>query len=241
LTTIVIDVNEPKEFDTIFMAIGARIKREQIKSEEDEVRVGDFTSEDRMWIVERKTAEDYYNSLLVDKRFFEQMVKISAYPHPYLIIEGNFQKILEKTQAKAYMLSTLVKIQFKLGVRVLYSPNRYWTCKLVTWIDKYSREDSTFEIPVRRNAAKLSVPQRILIQIPGIGKGLAEKLLVRFGNPRNVFNATPEELLEVKGVSIKTIESIFNVCGRKVSIDKNYAKRLKRKYERSSKKTELNL
>ncbi|MBF0390195.1 MAG: DNA-protecting protein DprA [Desulfamplus sp.] len=50
----------------------------------------------------------------------------------------------------------------------------------------------------------------ILKNIPGVGNILFRRLIKRFGSPEAVFSATKDELIEIKGMSSKALDSILD-------------------------------
>ncbi|PCN50813.1 hypothetical protein B6U99_02625 [Candidatus Geothermarchaeota archaeon ex4572_27] len=51
----------------------------------------------------------------------------------------------------------------------------------------------------------------ILEGLPDVGPKLAEKLLLRFGTLRNVFNASLHQLQDVEGIGEKKAEEIYRI------------------------------
>lgn len=68
-----------------------------------------------------------------------------------------------------------------------------------------------YEVPLRAGKPKEHPPiARYLIEgLPLIGPSMANALLSHFGSAHAVFNATVEELVQVKGVGKLTAEKMF--------------------------------
>ena len=52
------------------------------------------------------------------------------------------------------------------------------------------------------------LPWFILKYVPGIGNHLYKRLIERFGSPEHVFDASPDKLLEVEGITPRLIAAL---------------------------------
>lgn len=184
-------------------------KIEKIK--EDAEDCGDFTNEDRTFIIERKEVSDFLNSLM-SKRLFNQIKKMQLLKNPILIVEGDFKQLCrDNDRQENYMLSTLMEIKFRTGVDVLLTQDLMQTLKFVRVIDKHSRGNisEVREVFLRFKDPNPSVA--FLSSLPGVGASLAKRLIEYFGSPRNVLNASKEMLMEVPGIGEGKADKILGV------------------------------
>ncbi len=162
--------------------------------------------------VERKTAEDFVNSL-VDGRLFDQIDRLKqAYSKPLLVIEGN-PGYLGRLHENA-IRGALSHIMLTSGVPVYFSRNLSDTSKTLALIAR--REQLELNKPVKAKQGKKAVTlkdyQRMVIEsLPGIGPKLAVELLERFGNVQEVLNADVKQLMTVPGLGKKKAEEIRRV------------------------------
>ncbi|MCK4432780.1 MAG: DEAD/DEAH box helicase, partial [Methanomicrobia archaeon] len=81
-------------------------------------------------------------------------------------------------------------------------------------IAKREQQKEKKDIPIRGNKRIMDMKenQRYIIEgLPHVSATLAERLLNYFGSVKNVFTASKEELMKVKGIGEKTAEEIIRV------------------------------
>jgi Fanconi anemia group M protein len=151
-----------------------------IKIEKAQLPVGDYiVSEDT--VIERKKVEDFISSLL-DGRLFEQC------------------KALRDNQA---IHGAVVSIILGWKIPILMARDSEEVAMYLASFAKREQVESRKNIRVRGQKEQdlLSKIQEFVVAgIPGINNVLARRLLERFETIENIFLATEEDLLSVKGV-----------------------------------------
>jgi Fanconi anemia group M protein len=203
---IIIDSHEKKA--QVLAKSYFNFKIEKIK--EDDGDCGDFTNEDKTFIVERKEVKDFLNSIM-DKSMFNQIRKMQLMKNPILIVEGDLEQLCrENKHQKNYILSTLFEIMFRCGLMVILTKDLIQTLEFLMFIDKHSRGDIK---EVREVFLRFKLPnpkEVVLASIPGVGPRLAKRLMEYFGSPRNVLNASKEMLMEVPGIGEGKADKILD-------------------------------
>ncbi len=151
--------------------------------------------------VERKSAEDFVQSIIAN-RLFDQVARLKrSVPRPLLIVEGNPYMTAHKIQdcaIRGAVLSVLVSWQ----VPVMFSKSREDTVALLLMA---ARQDTAAiaQLTATKNyrPKKLRSRQLFFLQgIPDVGSVLAARLLKKFGSLKAVINATEEKLKQVEGI-----------------------------------------
>jgi DNA excision repair protein ERCC-4 len=185
----------------------------------DNLSVADYVLSDEVGI-ERKNVSDLINSVF-DKRFFDQLNRLSeAYKEPYLLVEGNLDRIKEITSRWKAINAALLSATVDLGIRVIYSSDKKDTAEiLLKMAEKISKKTTHFAINLHEKPKfeNLRDMQLYVIEsFPNIGAKLAEKLLERFGSIENICKASVIELEKVIG-SRKRAEDIYKIIHSKYS------------------------
>ena len=170
---------------------------------------GDYRLSEEV-IVERKSAVDFVASIM-DKRLFEQVAKMKIeYPRPMLLIEGDIYKTRSAIDRKAIAgaMSWLVAIE---DVRIVPVLDPAETSLTLATMARHLQEGLGYKISLRAEKPKTSdLGSKYLLEgSPGIGPGIAEKLFDHFECALDAFNASPQELSQVKGVGIKVAERMY--------------------------------
>jgi len=181
--------------------------------------VGDYLVGD--FVVERKTAEDFVNSL-IDGRLHTQLFQLSANCKlSYLVVVGFITEalMLRRVPRKAY-ISALVGASFKrasIGEQGIVIVNQVETdYDFALFIDRLYHKvinNEYIRIPplgtLRRYGGEDEILIAILSSIPGVGQERARRLLKRFGNIRAIANATVAQLKRIKGIGEETAMTIY--------------------------------
>ncbi len=188
------------------------LARLRIKVEPAQLVVADYiVSEDVA--IERKTTEDFLQSL-VDQRLFRQLKDlIQEYGSPLLIIEGEKLYGLRAISPNA-IRGALASIAVDFRMPILWTKTPVETARLLSIIARREQIERDKEISIKGEKAPLTISEQqeyLLSRLPGINRKLAERLLVHFGSPEHVFAATVDELQEVHGIGKKTAEKIRQI------------------------------
>ncbi|HVY01271.1 MAG TPA: ERCC4 domain-containing protein [Candidatus Nanoarchaeia archaeon] len=167
-----------------------------------QLEVGDYIS--GQYIIERKTMQDLQASL-ISKRIFSQIQSLKLQKNPILIIENKEEWKLNKNAFYGLVLFIV-----KTNIPLIFSNNPKETAK---YIKLFSTEKKQKEFSYRFNkkaGSKEDIAKYVLEGFPGIGRATSEKLLKKFGNLKNIFLASEEELQEVLGKKALEFKKIID-------------------------------
>lgn len=167
--------------------------------------------------VERKSAEDFVQSIIAN-RLFDQIARLKrSVPRPLLIVEGNPYSTAHKMQdcaIRGAVLSVLISWQ----VPVIFSKSREDTVALLLMAARQEISAlSQVAVPKNYRPKRLAGRQLFFLQgIPNVGPVLAARLLKKFGSPKAVINATEQELKQVGGIGGNNAKKIFGYISEQI-------------------------
>lgn len=168
--------------------------------------------------VERKTTNDFINSI-IDKRLFSQIEKIKEnYPKYLLIIEGESIIHHERKIHPNAVFGALASVALDSNFPVVSTKNENETARLLFAIAKREQMGSTTSITIRDAIKPKSENHKqefLVAGLPSINSKTAKKFLKHFGSPIKFFNASLEELKKVEGIGEKKALSIYKLLRRK--------------------------
>jgi Fanconi anemia group M protein len=174
--------------------------------------VGDYVLSDRVG-VERKTAEDFLQSI-VDKRLLEQVLRLKqSFARPVMIIEGKGLYSKRGVHPNA-VRGALASIAVDFGIPVLFSRDEKDTAALLAAILKREKEEGRMEAQIRGDKRVLTLREQqesIIAGLPKVNITLARRLLREFKSVEGVFKAGEEELTKVQGIGKKIAREIRHV------------------------------
>jgi Fanconi anemia group M protein len=172
------------------------------------LEVGDYVLSDRV-VVERKTAEDFVNSI-IDKRLFSQLKNLRKVEKPLLIVEGdNFGRIHENA-----LKGAILSIILDFSIPIIFTKNAEETADLLIKIAEKEQLKEKRAVMVRYGKTTMSLKEQqkfIVESLPDVGGALAERLLKHFKTVERVFTAKEEELMKVEGVGKERAKKIREV------------------------------
>lgn len=179
--------------------------------------LGDFIVSDRV-IIEKKTVPDFVQSI-TDKRLFQQLKAMKDnFEKPILIIEGG--ESLYGYLHPNMIRGALAAVTVDLSIPILWTRDLADTAGLVYWIAKREQIDEKREIVLRNKKVPETIEEQqeyLIASLPDVSTVRAKALLEYFKSPKNVFNASIEELQEVKGIGKKIAEKIRKVIEKEYS------------------------
>ena len=172
--------------------------------------VGDYIVSDRI-CVERKTVEDFENSI-IDNRLFDQMERLKAsFEKPILIIEG--EESCHRLDDNV-ITGAILKLYTDYNVQMLRSDGPAGTADMLS---RFAQREQSGEkrlprvMGIKKAYSTRQWQMLILGAVPGIGPSLAGRLLSHFGTVRNVANADVDSLTEIDKIGSKKAERIYDI------------------------------
>ena len=187
--------------------------REELEVEVKKLKVGDFIISKDV-VVERKTVDDFVNSL-IDRRLFKQADNMQKnYSCPIFIIEGAIEDMFSRNVSDKALWSAIISIMLKNNARFLFTSSFRETAQVLCILAKKEQMDDNKEIALRYKTNKLSLKekQQFFIEgLPGVGPKLAKNLLKEFKSPKGVINAKESDLKKVEKLGPKKIQEIKKI------------------------------
>jgi len=161
--------------------------------------------------VERKNVEDFLSSMLSGRVFNQAYRLIETYPTVIFIVEGDLQTALKSFSKPKSIWGALTSLSIKYGVHVFFTADKKQTAELIKTIARQALKTKPVE-PILRERRKIRTLDELQLYVvsslPGVGLKLADRLLKKFKNVRNVFQASKRDLMLVEGFSKSKIEKI---------------------------------
>ncbi len=168
--------------------------------------------------VERKSVRDLVSSVY-DSRLFYQAARIAAsYAKPYLLVEGDSTEVQKLAKNMKSFYGAIANVTLAYGLRVLYTANVKETAIAIAELLNHARAKPLVRMPSELPPKSKSVPQQqvyVVSSIPGVGRKLAERLLMKYGTPRRVMSLTAGELALTQGIGWKRAERIKEMMDTK--------------------------
>lgn len=169
--------------------------------EPQQLDVGDYVLSSRIG-VERKSVDDFLDSL-IDGKLFKQVSRLrDAYSRPILLLEG--EGLLTKRNINHNAIfGSLVSIIVDFGVPVISTKDALETADMLYTMGRREQREDKKAVAVRGEKTAMSLRERqqfVVEGLPNVSAVLAKRLLDRFGSIKGIVNASDEELQEVAGV-----------------------------------------
>ncbi len=173
-----------------------------------QLSVGDYMINDEI-IIERKTKEDFVQSLL-DGRLFAQCARLRETGMiPLFIVEGNPYKTAHHIAPTA-IKGALLSINLSWQIPVIKSSGKEDTADIIVMAAKQELNTLYFVRKNGKKPKKRQNQQHYFVQgLPGVGPVLAYKLLGHFTTIEKIIRADTATLSEVEGIGKKKAEQLF--------------------------------
>ena len=163
--------------------------------------------------IERKTKEDFLNSI-IDKRLISQLNLLREnFKHPILIIEGteNLYRMREFHPNAVRGMMASIAIDFQ--VPILHTRDYRDTSKLISVIAKrLEKPKKLSSLLLQRKPLTIKEQQEMIVgSFPGIGSEISKNLLKNFKTIKNFINADIKKLKVVERVGKKKAEKILEL------------------------------
>ncbi|MBI4176147.1 MAG: hypothetical protein HY518_03005 [Candidatus Aenigmarchaeota archaeon] len=208
--TIIADSRELQSNVTRFLReLGADVVEKQLAT-------GDYICSDRV-CVERKTIDDFINSL-IDQRVFRQVHGLSeAYERPVLIMEGNPELLYVERNVHANAIrGALASLTIDYQLPTLWTRNSKETAAQIYWIAYREQVKEKRELQLQIRSVKKSMPthrqqEALVAGLPGISGKRARQLLEHYRTPERFFRATEGSLKRLDGFGDKRAKAIKEI------------------------------
>jgi Fanconi anemia group M protein len=208
--TVVADQRETKS------NVVRELDTSDIEVELETLDVGDYVLSDRV-AVERKSVEDFVDTLTGGRSLFEQMGDLSSsYARPLLILEGEQEALYSTGVHKNAVRGALASVVVDYGVPVLFTADEDETAETLAVVARREQEERDREARVHgeKSSATLREQQEYVVSsIADVGPVTARALLKEFGSVEDVMTADEDELQRAEGVGEKTATRIREVVG----------------------------
>ncbi len=168
---------------------------------------GDYVLSERV-AVERKTAEDFVNSI-IERKLFDQLLRLKKfYLKPILIIEGN--GLYGRLSPNA-VRGALATIAVDFGIPIIQTANAEETAEILIAIARREQEGKERAVSPHVGKTKMTLREQqeyVVSAISDIGPVLARNLLEHFQTIERIATASEEELMKVPKIGRKIAKKI---------------------------------
>jgi Fanconi anemia group M protein len=175
--------------------------------------VGDYILSDRV-VVERKTIDDFLQSL-IEGRLLSQATELSRnFPHPLMILEGEVDLYSRRGIHPNAVRGALASLAIDHGISILPSKNEEDTAGILYAIAKREQEDEGRIVALRGEKKPMTLRERqqfVIESLPNVSAVLARRLLEELGSVENVVKAGANELQGIDGIGEGRAEEIKKV------------------------------
>ena len=188
--------------------LGASITLERLES-------GDYAIGDRI-LVERKTVQDFMNTLVERDLFGQIGAMADAVPRPILIIEGEEDLCAVRNIHPNAIRGTLAAITVDMGVALIRTRDAGDTAEMLYVLaQREGSERGERKVHPKKSYRSVREEQEYaLAAFPNVGLKSARLLLEHFGSLKAIVDAEPEELASVHGIGEKTARAIWDLARR---------------------------
>ncbi len=209
---VVFDYREQKIYE-IFKSI-VKENEKTIIPQKSNLSMGDVIINNRI-VIERKSAEDFLNSI-IDGRLFSQLDKlIYTYELPILIVEGNLYDAIKFREIHENVIrGVLSKIVIDYNVPIIWTRDVNDSAQYIYLIARREMEENkkSESIKIMKKSDKLEKQIEVVVSaLPSINVTLAKRILKKFKTIRNLANAKIEQLKSVEGIGDKKAEKIYSI------------------------------
>jgi len=190
------------------------LRQHDAEIREIQLKTGDYRISERV-AVERKAIPDFLQSI-IDQRLFKQMEELAcSYEKPVLILEGNPEGMfLERNMHANTVRGVLSSIAIDYRIPIIWTHNSKETAAQIYWMAYREQVQESRGLQIRCSKKVSSLPQQqefLVAGLPNVSNVLSKRLLGHFGTVRDVYDATPEELMKVEGIGKEKAKKIWDL------------------------------
>ena len=155
------------------------------------------------YAVERKEVHDFIKSLFSGRLLDQASRLVEGYDNAILIVEGDFQSIIEGLSNPRSVWGALATLAFNYRLHVFFTYDSQQTADFLYTLAKREgliKPEGPIVYKKLRSRTSEEMKLAILSSLPGIGPKLAKNMLEHFGSLREVFSASVAELILVDGI-----------------------------------------
>jgi len=188
--------------------LGASITLERLES-------GDYAVGDRI-LVERKTVQDFMNTLIERDLFGQLRAMADAAARPILVIEGEDDLYAVRNIHPNAIRGTLAAITVDMGIALMRTRDADDTAEMLYVLaQREGSERGERKMHPKKSYRSVREEQEYaLAAFPNVGLKSARLLLEHFGSLKAIIDADPEELASVRGIGEKTARGISDLARR---------------------------
>lgn len=165
------------------------------------LEVADYVLSERVG-AERKTAEDFFNSLFGDKKLFGQLYDLkNAYEIPLLLFEGYEQELFTTRNVNPKAIQGILNSIALMRIPIIYTLNAKGTAEIIKSIATKEQTEDTRSFSPHGKRSNMTPSEQLVYSIssiPDIGSNKAINLLDHFKTIKNIVNANGAALAETK-------------------------------------------
>lgn len=180
--------------------------------EPQQLDVGDYIVSPRIG-VERKTVDDFLNSLIEGKLFVQMKNLRATYARPLLLIEGE-GLLTKRNISHNAIFGSFAAIMVDFGIPIITTHTPQETADFLAVMAQREQKEGDRTVSVRgeKTARTISEQQQFLVEgLPNVSAVLAQRLLQHFGSIRSLANASEEELCQINGIGKNIAADILKI------------------------------
>jgi len=203
---IIVDHRESRSPVTRFLSL------KEVEISAQQLDVGDYVLSTRIG-VERKTVDDFLNSLIGGKLFVQMKNLRGAYSRPLLVVEGE-GLLTKRNISHNAIFGSFGSIIVDYGIPIITTHSSQETADFLYVMAQREQKTGNKPVAIRGEkwATSLHEQQQFIVEgLPNISVVLAQRLLRHFGSIRRIANATVEDLCEIQGIGETIAQELIKV------------------------------
>jgi len=188
------------------------LSQKDIIVEPQQLDVGDYIISSRIG-VERKTVDDFLNSLIEGKLFVQMKNLRTTYSRPLLLVEGD-GLLTKRNISHNAIFGSFVSIIVDFGIPIITTHTPQETADFLAVMAHREQKEGDKAIAIRgeKTAKTISEHQQFLVEgLPNISAVLAQRLLQHFGSIRSLANASEDDLCQIQGIGKNIAADILKI------------------------------
>lgn len=181
-----------------------------------QLAVGDFLLSDRL-VVERKTSEDFLQSM-ISGRLFKQLEEMASnFERPVLIIEGKEDLFSLRNIHPNAIRGALASIYIDYRIPVIWTKNMDETATVLFALAKREQKEVKREIQIKGEKKPVTLKdfqEKIISSFPNVNSVLGKRILEEFKTVKDFINSSEDKLQKVDGIGKEKSKRIKEIIER---------------------------